>query len=228
MEKKLVNYLRDDNELTAKRNNPKYRRKQTIGEPYPPMHENAEHSKANDMLIKDVVEPLLSIIYLYKDSSGYTYEPDTNKDTDKGWKYFERRFTEIYKALNKNLYISHNVYCKIYRIIEGVHSFARQYSRADGLPEIFFEANPNLRFYRSVFDIKESNPDLYEKFLKKSAFPYIPTNHDLIMHDIYFEEKRKYSEKLNLHYDDDDLFIQELANTVRIMFINILAEHTEI
>jgi len=96
------------------------------------------------MLIEEVLRPLLEIIYLYKESNYYNYVPGTEEDSDAGWKYFEKRFRDIYCGLNQNLYISQEVYLKVHKIIEEIQTFVRMFSGADGLSERYFEINPNL------------------------------------------------------------------------------------
>ena len=58
------------------------------------------------LLVKEVLSPLLEIIYLYKRSQAYNYVPDRKEDCDAGWNYFENKFNKIYKGLNENIFLT--------------------------------------------------------------------------------------------------------------------------
>ncbi len=53
------------------------------------------HNAGSEMLIKEVLSPLLDIIFLYKESSFYNYVPGTNEDCDAGWAYFLKYYLFI-------------------------------------------------------------------------------------------------------------------------------------
>ena len=64
------------------------------------------------LLVKEVLSPLLEIIYLYKRSQAYNYVPDRKEDCDAGWNYFENKFNKIYKGLNENIFLTEIEYEK--------------------------------------------------------------------------------------------------------------------
>lgn len=177
------------------------------------------------MLIKEVFRPLLEIIYLYKESNYYNYVPGTEEDSDAGWKYFEKRFLDIYCGLDQNLYISQETYLKVHKIIEEIQTFVRMFSGTDGLPERYFKINPNLIFYRSSFDLKEEDEKSYEIARQNGLLGYVPSEEDFVRRKRYFLMKNERSERNNFHYDREDFFMQELAYTLRLVFLRELSEH---
>lgn len=188
------------------------------------------HNAGSEMLIKEVLSPLLDIIFLYKESSFYNYVPGTNEDCDAGWAYFEKRFQRIYRGLDQNLYISYTVYKKVYQIIEEIQQFVRSCSGVDSLAERYFEVNPNLRFYRSAFAFYdesnyEESRELYEAVRSFARFDYEPEREDVMESRLYFAEKEKRNKECNFGYDRDDFFVLEMAYTLRLMFLKEIGEY---
>ena len=190
-----------------------------------PIESRWKNNAGNELLIKNVLGPLLEIIYLYKESESYNYVPGTKKDSEAGWRYFENRFREIYKSLNENLYISQKVYLKVFRICEEIQRFVRSFSYAEGLEERFFQINPNLRFYRMAFALKRQDEEAYEFAVANGAISYIPTRWDFLKEEEYFFKKNRLNYEYNFHYDEEDYFMEELAYTVRLIFFNDLEEY---
>lgn len=182
-----------------------------------------EQNKCNELLINSILEPLLDIIYQYKDSQAYNYVPGATTDSNAGWEYYGKKFREIYKAINKNIFLSEYEYRKIYEIVQGVQSFTRKFSDADGLSDSFFEANQNLNFYAFAFSEDGKQCRAYLKIQQDNG----PTEREYLMSDAYHGRNNIRNEELNLHFDRDDFFIEELAYTVRLMFIQIITEDSK-
>lgn len=177
------------------------------------------------LLIKGVVGPLLEIVYLYKRSESYNFVPDTNDDCDAGWDYFEKRFNNVYSGLNHNIFLTESEYEKVRNIITEMKSFVRAFSGAEGLPERYFTINPNLRFYRVAFGLQESENDrLFYKVASDNRIAYVPGIDDFIDKKEYFQNKKLCNEKNNFQCDEDDFFMEELAFTVRKVFLNDFSE----
>lgn len=202
------------------------KRNQT-GENIFPEFRKWKHTAGNEMLIKDVLAPLLEIVYLYKDGSCYNYVPGTHEDSDAGYAYFEKRFCGIRRALDQNLYISYMEYHKAQRIVEEVHQFVRSFSGAEGLKERFFQVNPKLRFYRVAFDLREEDAEAYMLAVENGLLAYVPSERDFRQRKDYFSMKYKSASRMNLPYDKDDFFMQELAYTLRLMFLKDLTEYSK-
>jgi len=190
-----------------------------------PTESKWSHNMGNEFLVREVLNPLLDIIFLYKESECYNYVPETRDDVDAGWNYFERRFNNIYRALNQNLYISHKIYLKVLKIIEEIQMFVRSFSYAEGLPERFFDINPNLKFYRVAFTMKDEDSDAYEYAVANDMISYVPLEDEFIAREEYFSNKRRLDKEKNFQHDEDDFFMAELAYTIRVLFLNDLTEY---
>lgn len=182
--------------------------------------------RAKELLITEVLSPLLEIVYLYKRSECYNFVPDTHEDADAGWTYFENKFNEIYKGLNTNIWLKPNEYKKAKNIITEVKGFVRLFSAADGLPERYFRINPDLRFYRVAFGIQEESDKLFYQTAANNRLAYVPTIEDFADKKQYFKNCEKCSEDYNFRQDEDDFFMDELAYTVRKVFIHDFKELT--
>lgn len=98
----------------------------------------------------------------------------------------------------------------------------RAFSYADGLAERYFEANPNLRFYRVAFELKDSGVEAYEMCVKENRLAYVPKEEDFWAYKRYFYEQRQLSKSRNFQYDEEDFFMKELGIAVRIVFLKAL------
>ena len=177
-----------------------------------------EQNKCNEMIINNILKPLLDIIYQLKESQYYNVIPGTTTDSEAGWEYYGNKFKEIYKAINNNIFLSEYEYKRIYDTVQGIQSFTRQFSGADGLPDFFFEANQNLNCYTFAFSEEGKRCKDYIKFTQDNA----PTDREYLSSDAYHGKNAVKNEELNLRCDRDDFFIEELAYTVRLIFINII------
>lgn len=52
-----------------------------------------------------------------------------------GWDYYTSEFNNIYRAINCNLFLSEYQYREIYKTVQGIHSYTRKFSGADGLQD---------------------------------------------------------------------------------------------
>ena len=183
-----------------------------------------KHTAGNELLIKEVLDPLLEIVYLYKMSSCYNYVPGTTEDCDAGWDYFEKRFQDIHRAIDANLYISYETCAKAERIVMEIQRFVRSFSGAEGLSERFFQINPNLRFFRAAFELEGENREAYKMAAENGLLSYVPPRRDFVEKRLYFRMKHRIDRDSNFHHDKEDLFMQELSRAVRLLFLNDLTE----
>lgn len=163
-----------------------------------------------EMTINNILNPLLEIVYEYKASNAYNYVPGTSEVSQAGWDYYGNKFKDIFKALNANIFLSEKQYKRIYTIIEGLFSFVRKFEYANGLPDLFLQANENLNFYLLAFTIPKDQREMFrEKVIG------MPTDKEMSVADNYHADLKKKSEDLNLRLDEEDFFIDELAYAVR-------------
>ena len=125
-------------------------------------------------------------------------------------------FEDIFKALNANIFLNKEQYNCIYAIVEGLFSFTRKFEYANGLPDFFFDVNENLSYYQLAFTVPKDQRELFREKVNG-----MPTDEEMSVADNYHLRKRKRSNDLNLKYDEEDFFVEELAYAVRRAFQSV-------
>ena len=180
-----------------------------------------EQNKCNEMIINDILNPLLRIIYALRESDNFNNIPGTDVGKKTGWDYYTSEFNNIYRAINCNLFLSEYQYREIYKTVQGIHSYTRKFSGADGLQDFFFEANENLHYYTFAFSEDGKRCKNYLKIRQDNA----PTENEYSTSEIYHAKNTLRNDELNLRFEEEDFFVEELAYAVRVIFINIIREN---
>ena len=180
-----------------------------------------EQNKCNEMIINDILNPLLRIIYALRESDNFNNIPGTDVGKKTGWDYYTSEFNNIYRAINCNLFLSEYQYREIYKTVQGIHSYTRKFSGADGLQDFFFEANENLHYYTFAFSEDGNRCKNYLKIRQDNA----PTENEYSTSEIYHAKNALRNDELNLRFEEEDFFVEELAYAVRVIFINIIREN---
>lgn len=180
-----------------------------------------EQNKCNEMIINDILNPLLRIIYALRESDNFNNIPGTDVGKKTGWDYYTSEFNNIYRAINCNLFLSEYQYREIYKTVQGIHSYTRKFSGADGLQDFFFEANENLHYYTFAFSEDGKRCKNYLKIRQDNA----PTENEYSTSEIYHAKSTLRKDELNLRFEEEDFFVEELAYAVRVIFINIIREN---
>ena len=180
-----------------------------------------EQNKCNEMIINDILNPLLRIIYALRESDNFNNIPGTDVGKKTGWDYYTSEFNNIYRAINCNLFLSEYQYREIYKTVQGIHSYTRKFSGADGLQDFFFEANENLHYYTFAFSEDGKRCKNYLKIRQDNA----PTENEYSTSEIYHAKNALRNDELNLRLEEEDFFVEELAYAVRVIFINIIREN---
>ena len=180
-----------------------------------------EQNKCNEMIINDILNPLLRIIYALRESDNFNNIPGTDVGKKTGWDYYTSEFNNIYRAINCNLFLSEYQYREIYKTVQGIHSYTRKFSGADGLQDFFFEANENLHYYTFAFSEDGKRCKNYLKIRQDNA----PTENAYSTSEIYHAKNALRNDELNLRFEEEDFFVEELAYAVRVIFINIIREN---
>lgn len=180
-----------------------------------------EQNKCNEMIINDILNPLLRIIYALRESDNFNNIPGTDVGKKTGWDYYTSEFNNIYRAINCNLFLSEYQYREIYKTVQGIHSYTRKFSGADGLQDFFFEANENLHYYTFAFSEDGKRCKNYLKIRQDNA----PTENEYSTSEIYHAKNALRNDELNLRFEEEDFFVEELAYVVRVIFINIIREN---
>lgn len=176
-----------------------------------------EQNKCNEMIINDILNPLLRIIYALRENDNFNNIP--GKKT--GWDYYTSEFNNSYRAINCNLFFSEYQYREIYKTVQGIHSYTRKFSGADGLQDFFFEANENLHYYTFAFSEDGKRCKNYLKIRQDNAL----TENEYSTSEIYHAKNTLRNDELNLRFEEEDFFVEELAYAVRVIFINIIREN---
>lgn len=180
-----------------------------------------EQNKCNEMIINDILNPLLRIIYALRESDNFNNIPSTDVGKKTGGDYYTSEFNNIYRAINCNLFLSEYQYREIYKTVQGIHSYTRKFSGADGLQDFFFEANENLHYYTFAFSEDGKRCKNYLKIRQDNA----PTENEYSTSEIYHAKNTLRNDELNLRFEEEDFFVEELAYAVRVIFINIIREN---
>ena len=180
-----------------------------------------EQNKCNEMIINDILNPLLRIIYALRESDNFNNIPGTDVGKKTGWDYYTSEFNNIYRAINCNLFLSVYQYREIYKTVQGIHSYTRKFSGADDLQDFFFEANENLHYYTFAFSEDGKRCKNYLKIRQDNA----PTENEYSTSEIYHAKNTLRNDELNLRFEEEDFFVEELAYAVRVIFINIIREN---
>lgn len=180
-----------------------------------------EQNKCNEMIINDILNPLLRIIYALRESDNFNNIPGTDVGKKTGWDYYTSKFNNIYRAINCNLFLSEYQHREIYKTVQGIHSYTRKFSGADGLQDFFFEANENLHYYTFAFSEDGKRCKNYLKIRQDNA----PTENEYSTSEIYHAKNTLRNDELNLRFEEEDFFVEELAYAVRVIFINIIREN---
>lgn len=167
-------------------------------------------------LSEKILKPLLEIVYQYKSSQAYNYLPRTKEE---GWEYYEGKFKEICANLDSMVELDEETYEKARNLIVEIHSFASQCCYVDALPKRYLSFNPNLRYYIPAYEILEnSSMECFAKCVAEGRLKYVPTYEEIKKRDTYFEEKEFESKELNLQYDEEDYFMEDVAKALRTAF----------
>ena len=180
-----------------------------------------EQNKCNEMIINDILNPLLRIIYALRENDNYNNIPGTDVGKKTGWDYYTSEFNNSYRAFNCNLFFSEYQYREIYKTVQGIHSYTRKFSGADGLQDFFFEANENLHYYTFAFSEDGKRCKNYLKIRQDNAL----TENEYSTSEIYHAKNTLRNDELNLRFEEEDFFVEELAYAVRVIFINIIREN---
>lgn len=180
-----------------------------------------EQNKCNEMIINDILNPLLRIIYALRESDNFNNIPGTDVGKKTGCDYYTSEFNNIYRAINCNLFLSEYQYREIYKTVQGIHSYTRKFSGADDLQDFFFEANENLHYYTFAFSEDGKRCKNYLKIRQDNA----PTENEYSTSEIYHAKNTLRNDELNLRFEEEDFFVEELAYAVRVIFINIIREN---
>lgn len=184
-------------------------------------------SDRNDL--KYVYNLLNKILYELEMSSYYAVKPGTQEE---GYTHYDMRIQEIRKEIDSRFWNEPETRERLYRLVEEEEITVKSFS-VPGVPERWAQMNPAIRYFDCVFDIVDSEPELYERIKNGECsmqdgqvigFQFYPTPEECLAREKYFEAIREKAEKSNLNYSFDRLYQNELVNTFAIVFENDFGE----
>lgn len=175
--------------------------------------------------LEDIYRMLYEVLDEVEVSSNYSFIPNTQED---GFSYYDERLNNIRKEVSIKFLKNKKVREKLYRIIDEMEYFVKSYS-IPGTPERWNQINPAITYFDCVYDILDSNPELYRKIKEEEisfengtlvSFQFYPTEEEIERRKEYFKSIEKQNKDRNLQYSMDRLFRNELLNTLEQVFIN--------
>ena len=166
------------------------------------------------MIINDILNPLLRIIYALRESDNFNNIPGTDVGKKTGWDYYTSEFNNIYRAINCNLFLSEYQYREIYKTVQEFTHTQESFQVLTACRTFFFEANENLHYYTFAFSEDGKRCKNYLKIRQDNA----PTENEYSTSEIYHAKNALRNDELNLRFEEEDFFVEELAYAVRVDF----------
>lgn len=163
--------------------------------------------------VKAVYSALIKVISEYSASNCFNRTPD---DSD-ALLYYRRKIDKI-ESMIQQLH-GHNDLAN--KMLEVTYAIKRMICTCDfpGVPNSWYQINPNLRFYTTEFAVITEAPECYKMLKTKGILMgNQPNSQEIELCYEYFSKLYKESEENNFHYNINDFFQQELINTIKIIF----------
>ena len=159
---------------------------------------------------------LNNVLYELESSSHYSYKPGTEED---GYSYYDMKLQTIRNEIDSRFWDQNDTREKLYHLVDEVEYLIKSYS-IPGTVKRWIDINPKLKYFDSVFDVIEEDPETYEKIKKgliklengmKISFCFYPTQEEC-------EERKEYFRNKNNQYSYSRLFQNEIVETFRMIF----------
>lgn len=175
--------------------------------------------------LSKIYRMLNNLLYEMEVSSNYNYKPGTQED---GYEYYDMKLQMIRNEIDSHFWNRNVTRLKLYRLVDEVECLIKSFS-IPGAVDRWITINPRLRFYDSVFSIKEEAPEIYEKIKNGEVkafdevcvhFSFYPTVEDCRLQKEYFAniEKRNLMQHCNHSYVR--LYQNEIVETFQMVFEN--------
>ena len=156
-------------------------------------------------------EILTKVIMSYSATNGYFYV--SKYDDEDGMEYWLKMVDMAREKIrmsgeNRDIVNERLLLC------DEITSFIKSYEYADGLSELIFEENPYLKFFTTPYELMDESMETFVR--AKLNYLFIPSVQEIIERSKYFEKRK--SE--NPQFDDETIFMYELATTVRSIYYN--------
>ena len=172
--------------------------------------EHISHKNIEDYNTMTPDEILTKVIMSYTATNAYNYiSEDSDED---GFDFYLSMVEDAADKIKKSKSKDKNIKMDRLMLCDVVAGFIKSCAYADGLSEVIFEFNPNLKYFTSPYELMEESMEAFVNAGVKYLF--IPSMQEIIDRSRYLEKKRAE----NPDFDDETLFMYELANTVRDIY----------
>ena len=166
---------------------------------------------------------LNNLLYELEPSSHYSYQPGSEED---GYSYYDMKLQSIRNEIDSRFWNQNRTREKLYRLVDEVEYLIKSYS-IPGAATRWLDINPKLKYFDGVFDVKEEDPETYERIKQglvelengiKISFCFYPTKEECEARRKYFEKLNNKNMMQNNQYSYSRLYQNEVVETFRMVF----------
>lgn len=178
-------------------------------------------------LYEKIYRMLYDIFSLYDTSNCFNEIPRSVKVEEEN--YFSKLLDQVQKEIDCEIgRENEEIRNQLNDIVRASRIFVQSYS-VPGVVESWLEINPNLRYYDPIFQIVESNPQLYEEITQGKyggiQFRFKIAPEELLVEvkarRAYFEKLNDDNRKHNFQFTEERYFQDELLETLKRLFEQI-------
>ena len=168
--------------------------------------------------LNHIYRMLNNLLYEMEPSAHYSYKTGTKEN---GYNYFDMKLQTVRNEIDSHFWNQSDTRAKLYRLVEEVECLIKSFS-IPGVAERWFQINPKLRYFDSVFAIKDESPETYESIKNGKIncvhFSFYPTEEECQRQKLYFENLNKKNQSNNCRYSYLRLYQNEIVETFRMVF----------
>lgn len=177
-----------------------------------------------NMIIKKIHIMIYDIFTLYETSNCFNETPQNKQGEE--LTYYNEQLDKVQKVIDCELYEeSEETKSKLTDIVRDSRIFIKSYS-VPGVVDSWLEINPSLKYFDPVFDVMESDYELYEKIKAnkycKVHFRFYPSIQELEDKKEYFTNLENDNRINNFNFSIERFYQDELIRTINLLFKNIL------
>lgn len=169
--------------------------------------------------IRTIYGKLWELLALYEKTERFNNLPK-GADEDDVWDYMGNRLLEVRKEASRLFLGEKLLREKLLQIIDETEFFIRC-NEQPGVVKRWKQINPRILFFDCAFDIMEECPDEYQKIQLGLSEPKLSCYPDKEIGEArkkYFAELQKKIEEGNLRYSEERIFMDELLETLTMVF----------
>ncbi|MFI3200272.1 MAG: hypothetical protein R3Y54_01930 [Eubacteriales bacterium] len=174
----------------------------------------------HNMNISKIHIMIYDIFALYDTSNCFNKMPQNEQGEE--LTYYSECLDKVQKVIDCELYEeSEETKSKLTNIVRDSRIFIKSYS-VPGVVDSWLEINPSLRYFDPVFDIMESDYELYKNIKSnkygKVHFRFYPSLQELQDKKVYFDNLECNNKNNNLNFSIERFYQDELITTINLLF----------